>query len=280
MRFACSLAVTLFLLLSSVFVSAQTFTTIDFPGATQTDAFGINNLGDVTGFYVGPNYDFHGFLLSGGVFTTADVPGSTFTLAYGINDSKVIVGAYGDSSNVRHSFVQQGASTTTLDYPGAKDTDAYAINNLGVVAGTYLDPVTGYHGFTYNNGTWTTIDGPGQFGTTRVDGINDAGDVVGWFNAGTGFGISGTHVKIFQDGNVPIYYANGINNHGHVIGTGEGQGRSRAVAYGSGTYVTLKDLSTFFPPYMTGQAINDSDSIVGGYQTADQNLHGYLRTVN
>jgi hypothetical protein len=42
------------------------FTTIDFPGATQTDAFGINSSGEIVGYYVEavPNAAdrIHGFL--------------------------------------------------------------------------------------------------------------------------------------------------------------------------------------------------------------------------
>ena len=45
--------------------NAQTFTSIDFPGAIATDAHGINARGDIVGRYVLAGKT-HGFLLSRG----------------------------------------------------------------------------------------------------------------------------------------------------------------------------------------------------------------------
>src|SRR5713101_4355978 len=71
-----------------------TFTTIDFPSSTGTDAFGINDSGQMVGEYLSGGTD-HGFLLSGGIFSTIDGPGSpTITSATGINDSGQVVGFY------------------------------------------------------------------------------------------------------------------------------------------------------------------------------------------
>ncbi len=79
------------LLLGGV-VSAQV-TTFDPPGSTFTEARGINNAGQIVGWYIaGERY--HGFLLSEGQFTTIDPPGSTWTQAFGINDAGQIVGVY------------------------------------------------------------------------------------------------------------------------------------------------------------------------------------------
>jgi hypothetical protein len=62
-----------------------TFTTIDFPGATQTGCEGINASDQIVGAYrIGGV--FHGYLLDPpNVFTTIDFPGATETLAAGIN---------------------------------------------------------------------------------------------------------------------------------------------------------------------------------------------------
>src|SRR5262245_8487138 len=54
-----------------------TFTTIDSPGSNDTNATGINEAGQVAGYYdviadIGP----HGFLLTGGSYSTIDPPGS------------------------------------------------------------------------------------------------------------------------------------------------------------------------------------------------------------
>jgi hypothetical protein len=66
-----------------------TFTSIDVPGATNTFAFGINDSGQVAGFYGDippffcpgtPNAVDHGFTFDGATFTNPiDVPGALST---------------------------------------------------------------------------------------------------------------------------------------------------------------------------------------------------------
>jgi len=74
------------------------FTTIDVPSATMTNAFGINNSGQIVGVSSS-----RGFLYTGS-FTTIDVPGANSTNAYGINSSGQIAGFY-DSSTGTHGFL-------------------------------------------------------------------------------------------------------------------------------------------------------------------------------
>jgi probable HAF family extracellular repeat protein len=69
-----------------------TFTTIDVPGATYTQASGINNAGQIVGGFFDSNGISHGFLKVGGTFRTIDAPGATLafasgTIATGINDA-------------------------------------------------------------------------------------------------------------------------------------------------------------------------------------------------
>jgi len=115
-----------------------TFATLDVPGAQVTEAFGINQAGQIVGVYqlvVGGVL--HGFLLDvDGTYTTIDVPGATFTLALGINDAGQIVGYY--SNPAIHGFVLDvDGSYTTLDVPGGSGTQAYRINSLGQIVGQY-----------------------------------------------------------------------------------------------------------------------------------------------
>src|SRR5688572_15011385 len=72
-------------------VPSVAFTPIDVPGATLTDANGINDAGQVVGSYTAGGIT-HGFLLSGGIFTPIDVPDATATTAWDINDSGHITG--------------------------------------------------------------------------------------------------------------------------------------------------------------------------------------------
>jgi len=74
-------------------LSGGVYTSIDVPGADLTVAFGINDAGQIVGFYGGSTGN-HGFLLSGGVYTSIDVPGAVETYAAGINDAGQVVGRY------------------------------------------------------------------------------------------------------------------------------------------------------------------------------------------
>ena len=81
------------------------FTTIDFPGAGLTVANGVNQNGEIVGFYrmalqsggLGP---IRGFLLSNGQFTTIHVPGVARTRAFGINNAGPTLIAVG-----RHDWI-------------------------------------------------------------------------------------------------------------------------------------------------------------------------------
>jgi hypothetical protein len=74
------------------------FTTVDAPGASETQLLGINDFGIAVGFDV-VNGVQHGVILNSntGKFTTLDPNGSTSTTLNGINDLGQIVGFYVDS---------------------------------------------------------------------------------------------------------------------------------------------------------------------------------------
>lgn len=69
-------------------------TTLSFPGATVTEALGLNNLGQVVGFYNDAAGNPHGFIYSGGSFTSIDdtAAPATQTTINGINNLGQIVG--------------------------------------------------------------------------------------------------------------------------------------------------------------------------------------------
>jgi hypothetical protein len=82
------------------------FTTIDVPGAASTQAFDIDNRGQIVGEYRDAVGIFHGFLRDpGGTFTTVDVPGATGTSITGINDRGQMIGLYADAGGKSHGFL-------------------------------------------------------------------------------------------------------------------------------------------------------------------------------
>ena len=80
------------------------YTTLNVPGAILTDAYGINDAGQVVGLYIDNAGIAHGFVDTGGIYTTLDVPGASLTEAYGINDAGQVVGLYQDASGP-HGFL-------------------------------------------------------------------------------------------------------------------------------------------------------------------------------
>jgi probable HAF family extracellular repeat protein len=69
---------------------AYNYTTIDSSGTRYIEARGINNAGQIVGWYTDGN-DFHGFVYGSGTYTNIDVTNTGPTQAYGINDAGQIV---------------------------------------------------------------------------------------------------------------------------------------------------------------------------------------------
>src|SRR5215510_12932682 len=99
--------------------AAQTFSTIDYPGAVFTTSAGINRFGDVVGHYVNADESEHGYLLHKGTYTTVDFPGSDGGHVHDINSSGAIVGQYFISKRY-NGFVLSGGAYTSIEFPGAR----------------------------------------------------------------------------------------------------------------------------------------------------------------
>src|SRR5438093_4271557 len=143
----CLSIVTVFLGLSVTSqATTYNFTTIDVPGASTTEAHGINADGQIVGDFGGR----HGFLYDPGAFTpftTIDVPGASTTGAHGINAAGQIVGFFTDASGHTHGFLDTGGIFATIDVPDASLTIAYGINDVGQIVGSFQDASGHVHGF-------------------------------------------------------------------------------------------------------------------------------------
>jgi uncharacterized membrane protein len=164
------------------------FEKVDFPGQPFNQLLGQNNFAQAAGYFStkidgsGPDHAYI-FDENGGVFEVLTIPGSTTAQATGINDASQVCGFFTDSNNVTHGWLLRQGSLLQLDYPDSTSTSAFGLNNNGIVVGTYTDVANNTHGFTYNTMTkkWVSVDDPDGVGTTIVNGINDAGLLVGFF---------------------------------------------------------------------------------------------------
>jgi probable HAF family extracellular repeat protein len=162
------------------------FTTIDDPLATHsTDAFGINDSGQIVGTFGTSNVFLHGFVLRGSSFTTIDDPieNQFSTEVFDINDAGQIVGHYRDAGGL-HGVLLSGNIFVPIDDPSAtQGTTAFGINDAGQIVGTFQD-ATSSHGFLRSNGgAFNTLDHPaagtGAGRGTFASDINEAGQIVG-----------------------------------------------------------------------------------------------------
>jgi probable HAF family extracellular repeat protein len=231
------------------------FTSLNVPGADSTQLLGINNSGEIVGYYSANNTG-HAFYYSAGSFTTVNVPGAGYTAnAAGINNSGQIVGTYALPSSgfagyiysggsfttnlpysllgindfgqiVGGNFILNGGSQTTLAAPGAVATLANGINNSGQVSGYFYDGTTA-HGFLYSGGNYATLDFPGAY-RTEMRGINNLGQVVGEYYNGplagggfqteSGFLYSGGVFTTLNDPAGTNTVPIGINDQGQIVG--------------------------------------------------------------
>ena len=125
------------------------FTTLqDPPGAVPFNVFAgaINDLGVVSGSFIGLNGNHHAFLLRGGTYTTFDDTGVTTTSFSGLNNDQAV----GVSDNGGFVFdIATLSITIFIDCPGGLFAFPAGINNQGQIAGrcTHADDSPPIHGF-------------------------------------------------------------------------------------------------------------------------------------
>ena len=220
-------------MISLAFVSiawAQTYTTIDFAGATATRLNGgPNPSGTSVGSFTTSGVT-HGFTLTkAGAFTSFDPPGSTLTIPNFISPQGDIVGNYLDTSNVGHGFILDRKNYTTLDFAGPAGMTLTGLNPSGKISGlSCSDPACGNTGNPTTNhsfvrskkGVFTSFDPPGAISSTAST-VNPSGAVVGAYtdNVGNGHGYlldRGTFTTIDFPGALTTF-AGGGNPEGHII---------------------------------------------------------------
>ncbi len=174
------------------------FAPVNVPGAVATVARGINNLGEVVGFYQTvscsnydrnvPNCPTKGFKLVNGSYIKLMVPNSTATAITGANDYGDLVGFYTKADGSRHGFIWYHQNVVkTIDFPGTTFTTVpMGINKTGTVVGglwAVSSSFTGsVSGWVWMNGTFSNMNPGGSGNGTccqSVNGISNNGLIVG-----------------------------------------------------------------------------------------------------
>jgi probable HAF family extracellular repeat protein len=217
-------------------------------------AYGINQKGDVCGFYVprgSPQGSYQAFLYTQGKLR--DLGTGPNSVAFGINESDEVVGSIRGLPG--SAFLYRRGRIITVLGGGAS---ANAISDNGEVVGETGGAET--QGFIWVNGSVRILKPLNNAGENILNGVNNAGVVVG--ESGNAFE--------YRDGRMQVINpyssdAMAINQHGHVTGS-ESFELNRAFLY-NGTVQTLPVVAGMVNG--VGVAINDSDEVVGYDASAD-----------
>ena len=242
-----------------------------FPG---TFISGINDLGDVVGYYqegdplaglggpAGVTYQAFKRDLNG-TFSKINPPDATRdSFATGVNNAGVVSGYFTDTSNNTHGYLLTGTQFEILDVPGpgptgpASTTIALGLNSHGDVVGSYYSGLgttisPSIDGFALHDGIYSDVIVPGvsasmvqpATGFSAINhafGINSNGDVVGYYFA--------------------RYDPNSYGLHGFLLS--------------NGGYQTLDYPGTSYHA-TTAFGINDAGQIVGDFED-EKGPHAYL----
>jgi YVTN family beta-propeller protein len=282
------------------------FFSFDYPDSQATGNRGINNLGQLVGFYrVRGNPARHGFLATRAVNEDSDhnntcpasgipgkrgadlayinYPGAANTQATAITPAGEIVGRYFSSDGKQHGFILRGGQYAPVDVPTATNsTDVAWVNDRGEIVGTFGD-AHGAHAYALSKGKFTTIDYPGADPANTATlgfGISNAGDVVGVEFVGGDF-IRG-HGYVFSHGAFSLIDYPGavgtfptmILDSNRIVGAYFGGDSAYHSFLLSGGKFTNIDVPNSTLTWMTG--INQDGDIVGFYNSADGIQHGVV----
>jgi uncharacterized membrane protein len=308
-------AVVLATAILQVGVSAYSFRTLDYPGATDTRAFGINTKGHVVGLA-----DNIGFLWKNGVFEPIEVPGATRTAAWAINDKGTIVGTFFAPGVGTRGFMRtKTGQFTTIEFPETTSifniTEACGINNRGDIVGIYRpDPISSVSkGYLLKSGRFTEIQ-IANAPETEPCGINSVGQIVGTHNVRPDVTASRNLVMAFVPGDfderpprgfvfagdvfTSVYppdtmtgcsntapgcpsrtFTFGIDDALRMVGQyldlSDGDGRNRGYVLAGGRFTPVD------VPASTSTAVarsNTAGTLVGWFQDSNGAYHGYVAT--
>jgi probable HAF family extracellular repeat protein len=256
-------------------------------GGPSSEAWAINDAGQVAGESDTTNGTTHAFLYSGGIMTDLGTLGGPNSYAYGIDTNGQVVGWSEITNNVNpnayHAFLYQAGTMTDLGTLGGSLSRAFAINDLGQIAGSAANGSNYTHTVIFSGGSITDLGV--ELDINEGYGINNQGMVVGYLRSATqtydAFLYSG---GITTDLGIPggsYSLAWSINNHGDAVGLANTASYPSgfAVIYSNGATRNLNDLTSGSGwTLRQARGINESGQIVGnGINPAGQG-HAFLLT--
>jgi uncharacterized protein DUF3466 len=178
--------------------SGSHFHNVNFPDVPNSkpqvdQLLGINDHGVAVGFYTNSAGNNRGFEYNIRThhYNRVLIPderqglsGPSLTAA-AINNGGQIAGFYVASDGKTVAFVKTSNTFTTIIFPHSSSTQAFGINDHGLVVGDYtVGTGSGarMHGFTWQAGHgFREVNDPLGVNTTTINGVNNHGDLVGFY---------------------------------------------------------------------------------------------------
>ena len=256
-----------------------TFETIDVPGVEFLAVTASSDFEDYAGYTLSPNGDKEvGFTLIDGVFETYDFPGSQKTHFYALGNNGQAAGHYQDNDGLYHGVVLENGELRQYDFPGAVQTEIYGISDAtGALTGNFIDTSGVRRGFSGDE----IIEYPGAT-ATYADFVSGLENIVGSYVDTKGIfhaylrgpGGSFATLDIPRVSNLEYFFLHGINN--ALIAVGRAKAVDDVPRTYAGNPVGLQELK--FPGSVSteGWNVNQDNSIVGHYDSADGRRHGFI----
>jgi len=234
------------------------------PGHTWSDAYGVNDIGQVVGLSVDAEGLSRAFLWSEGqMVDLGTLPGHVESEARDVNNAGQVVGTSTDAEGIDRAFLCEEEVMIDLGLiPGHTESRAHAINEAGQVVGNSYAPDGKPRGFIWIEGEVIDLGVLPGHTQSAAFGINDAGQVVGASIDGGGM----SHAFLWSEGEMidlgtlPGHLqdrANDINNLGQVVGRSvDADWIPHAFLWSEGEMIDLG-------ANWTAHAINDAGQVVG-----------------
>lgn len=148
------------------------------------ELLGINNSGFAVGDYMDAVGNWHAYRLNINThrFTRINIRNSPNVTATGINAGGAVVGFFTNATGRVVGFLRRSnGRVVAFAKAGADMTQAFGINKGGLVVGAYTVGNNTY-GFTWLPGRgFRPVNDPKGIGSTVIAGVNNAGDLVGFY---------------------------------------------------------------------------------------------------
>jgi len=203
------------------FASSADTIIVNYPGATNTRIYGINNNKEVVGSYntTGAIADNIGFKYSHALLTyelTTTWLTHTHRVSRDINDAGCIIGDHRTNPSTSVCHISCGGNNTIFHY-NYNSSFINGLNNVGRAVGFWMDAPNNNGFIREPGGTFTDINYPGAT-RTRLMGINDSNMVVGVYDLTNSFIYHNGVFKKFVKSGTTDFQVQDINNYGFIVG--------------------------------------------------------------